>query len=73
VRRKSVPNKAKNTSMMATDAPVKRGFSKKCMSSMGWSLWSSHATNVPSTTVPTANATSTGPCVQPCDGASMIP
>ena len=45
VMRNIEPNIAKNVSVIATLAALKRGFLKKRMSSIGWSVCSSHSTN----------------------------
>ena len=64
---------AKNVSVMATLAAVKRGFLKKRMSSIGWSVRSSQATKAPSSTrTGDERAERPGPTVQPLAGASMI-
>ena len=60
-------------SVTAVLAAVKRGFSKKPMSSMGWSVCSSHMMKHASAATPTANAPSTRVLVQPWSGPSMMP
>ncbi len=56
---------------MAPLAALKRGLRKNRMSSIGWSVWSSQATNAPSNASPTANPARIAGAVQPCDGASI--
>ena len=67
------PNIAKNTRVIATLAAVKRRFSKKRTSSIGWSLRSSQATNAPSRPTPMVRLITTVLSLQPLLGASMIP
>ena len=67
-----MPKSARNTSAIAPLAALKRGFWKKCMSSIGWLEWTSHTKNAPSSTTPTANPARIGAELQPFVGASMI-
>ena len=69
--RNSVPKRDRNTSVIAPLAALKRGFSKKAMSSIGCSEWSSQAKNAPSSTAPIANPARIGAELQPFDGASI--
>ena len=64
---------AKNVSVMALLAAVKRGFWKKRMSSIGVGVCSSQTMNDAIATMPTANEPSTSGSVQPFAGPSMMP
>src|SRR5436305_1715251 len=66
------PNRAKNVSVIAWLAAVKRGLRKNPTSSIGWSLCSSQAANPPRTAKATASPPSVADEVQPLEGASMI-
>ncbi len=66
------PNIAKNTSVIDTDAAVKRGFLKKVTSRIGWSVWRSHRMNDPSSTTAAAPHPMITGLVQPRVGPSMI-
>src|SRR3954452_22697670 len=67
------PNMAKKIMVMAALAAVKRRFSKKRTSSMGWSVDSSQRTKAPSTTTPAPKLMNTLGSDQPLSGASMMP
>ena len=60
---------AKNTIVMPKLAAVKRGFLKKCTSSIGWSVCASHERNPPSTAKPSAMHPRIVGSLQPCCGA----
>ncbi len=64
---------AKKVRVIALLAAVNRGFWKKCMSSIGWSVCSSHRMNAATAITPTMKATTTFGSVQPSDGPSMMP
>ena len=64
---------AKNVSVMALLAAVKRGFWKNRMSSIGDGVCSSQAMKHAMATVPRTNPPSTSGSVQPFDGPSMMP
>ena len=66
-----MPNSDRNTSVIAPLAALKRGFSKKCMSSIGWLERSSHTKNTASTAKPTTNAATISGAPHPWLGASM--
>ena len=59
--------------VIAPLAALNRGFSKKCMSSIGVGVRTSHTKNAIKITAPTANAVRISGLVQPCDGASITP
>jgi hypothetical protein len=73
VSRKIEPNIAKKTSVMLLLAAEKRGFLKNRMSSIGWSVVSSHHTNAASRAAPATNAATMVVDVQPSIGAWMMP
>ena len=73
VSRNVAPNIAKKMSVMPELAAVKRGFLKKAVSSIGWSMNDSHHANAPITATATPNATRMRGDVHPESGASMIP
>ena len=54
VRRNVAPNIAKNVIVMPVLAALNRGFLKKRMSSIGWSVVRSHQMNAPSSTIASA-------------------
>ncbi len=65
LKKKSDPNRAKNTSVTATDAAENLGFLKKLTSSIGVGVCSSHTMNAPSSANPPTNPISTLGAVQP--------
>ena len=67
-----MPNSERNTSAIAPLAALKRGFSKKCMSSIGWLECSSHIRNVTRRTRADHEAGDDLGEPQPVPGASMI-
>ena len=66
-----MPNKDRNTSVMAPLAALNRGFSKKCMSSIGCFERSSQMKNNPIRTAPTTKPVMISLDVQPWLGASI--
>ncbi len=72
VRRNVEPYRAKNVIVIVADAAEKRGFWKKCRSSIGCSKCVSHHANAPRNTSPTTNETSTVVSDRPRSGSSMI-
>ncbi len=64
---------AKNVSVMALLAAVKRGFWKNRMSSIGVGVCSSQRMNDAMATTPTTKPPSTSGSVQPFAGPSMMP
>ncbi len=73
MRKKIVPNSAKNASEMAALDALKRGLRNSAMSSIGSGARRSQATNTVIRSAAPANATSTRASVQPRDGASIKP
>src|SRR6478752_8329752 len=66
------PNMAKNVNVIARFAAVKRGFLKKLMSSIGWSVYRSHRMKQATPTMPMTKAVSTVALPQPSVGPSMM-
>ena len=64
VRKKKDPVRAKNTSVTAMLAALKRGLRKNWIFSMGWSVCSSQATNAPRATTAKANAARIRPLIR---------
>lgn len=60
------------TSTAPATAPVNRWSRKKCMSSIGYGMCSSHSTKPVRTAAPVNAVSSTLPDVQPCSGPEMI-
>lgn len=62
----------KATRIAPATAPVNCWLRKKCMSSIGYGIRSSHTTNAARTTRPTSAEKPTCADVQPCCGPEMI-
>src|SRR5581483_6265937 len=73
VRKKNVPNMAKNTMLMAAVADENVGFRKKRRSSIGNSVRSSHSAKRRSTASPATIGPTVAGAFQPWTGPSMIP
>ena len=67
-----MPNSERNDTMIAPLAALNRGFSKKCMSSIGLGVCSSqHEEAGEQRGADARSPASTSGAVQPCDGASI--
>ena len=73
VRRKNVPNMAKNTMLMAAVAAENVGFLKKRRSSIGYSVRSSQSPKTRRTATPDRIGPIVAGAVQPWTGPSMMP